>query len=325
MRRQRNNAEKRAGFTLIELLIVILIIGILVGMMLAAVGKITEKVSEVKARTEISEMNVALRAFMSDYQLKDPPPSLLYLREDGQYITGGNMADQKTVQFLQMCFGRNFNVFMPRDWNGNGTIDPPYVLQGQQSLVFYLGGIPVFDALGNLKGMSGFSRDNMLPNASATVNSNRKGPYFSFDNNRLSLQGSFPVYMDAYQVKNANQPYAFFSAQGNFAGYNQSQFLTNGTLLNPQGDCSLVGAFCYYEAINPTTGAPQYTSVNTYQILSAGKDGVFGFDTMPAVAGGVKWSAYGGLAGTGLNHSGQPAGNDDQANFSATKLGVGQN
>ena len=322
--------KQRSGYTLIELLVVILIISILVSLFLAAVNKITEKIQEVQARTEISEMAVALRAFMTDYQLSEPPPSFLVLHEDGQYnmvpcmVSGQPLAtaDMLTVQFLQKCFGRNFNPFAPRDWNGNGTIDPPYTMEGQQCLVFYLGGIPTYSPQG-LAGMTGFSSNNMLPNAVAATNTTRKGPYFAFDNKRLQVQGGFPVYLDAYLVKANPKPYAYFSAQGNYAGYNTPQRTVACTVLNSNGDCSSIGACCYQMSV--TNAGVQYTNINTFQLLSAGRDGVFGYDTAPQALGSVQWSPYGGLAGTGLNSAGIPAGKDDQANFSSTKLGIGQN
>ena len=31
------------------------------------------------------------------------------------------------------------------DFNGNGVLDPPYILQGDECLVFFLGGVPFQD------------------------------------------------------------------------------------------------------------------------------------------------------------------------------------
>jgi hypothetical protein len=61
-----------------------------------------------------------------------------------------------------------------------------------------------------------------------------------------------------------------------------------------------------------------YWKPNTYQIISAGRDGVFG-------AGNVPWSANTAAQAVGtagpLNQYKKPAGADDQANFNFSTLG----
>ena len=86
-----------------------------------------------------------------------------------------------------------------------------------------------------------------------------QGPYFNFVTTRLVLSGSFPVYLDPWQKKGSPQSYAFFSSQGNVNGYSPT-------------DCNSI-AFPYYEQ---TLTGINYTYNNRYQIISAGKDGVFG-------------------------------------------------
>jgi hypothetical protein len=219
-----------------------------------------------------------------DYNLSDPPPSALTLY-------GTNPQQGPSANFLVKMFGKTLGfgqTFV--DWNGDGVSNGPWMLEGEQCLVFYLGGIG---------GNQGFSTNNMNP---AQTGGKRKGPYFTFPTPRLvpgnvvnSALNAFPVYIDAWQAKSiphsapfANgMPYAYFSSNGTNNGYSTM-------------DCTSIGATPYFTA----TGV--YTNPNTYQVISAGKDGVFG------TAG---WTPSNGATGYGA---------DDQANFSANLLGVGQ-
>lgn len=303
MTRIHSRSEKRSAFTLVEIMVVILIIAILVTLLSAAVVMVMGRIPEVKTRTEIAEMSVALQAFMNDYNLSDPPPSVLVLSEASPLTTVSG-------PFLQKVFGKNLG---PTDWNGDNAINGPatgWVLEGEQCLVFYLGGIPNTAAVagGAPPGPQGFSTNNFNP---STPGGKRKGPYFNFETPRLVPLPSngFYVYVDPWQVKtiilNPNLPwsavkgqaYAYFSS----LGLNNSGYLTNSLL-----DCQTIGATPYWTAVSGTTPS-QFTNSNTYQIISAGKDGTFG--------GGL-WSPPSGA---------QKAGADDQANFSSTLLGKGQN
>jgi hypothetical protein len=81
--------------------------------------------------------------------------------------------------------------------------------------------------------------------------------------------------------------------------------------LPPGAVLAAPNARAYYELSN--TGMPLYTFNNTYQILSAGSDGVFG--SGGTVGGGVLWSSSAGATGPGR---------DDQANFASSILSAGQ-
>lgn len=291
MSRIHSRSEKRAAFTLIELMVVVLIIAILVSLVSSAVVMAMGKIPETQTRTEISQMEQALGAFMADYNLSTSPPSTLVLNESAP-LTGPSAA------FLQQVFGRNLGANGTAvDWNGDGQLNGPWALEGEQCLVFYLGGIG---------GTQGFSTNNINP---ATAGGKRKGPYFTFQTSRLipgnllnlppsghppNALNAFPVYLDAWKSKAAPQiapydngtPYAYFSSQGNNNGYTS--------------DCPTI------DLAGPYGTGTAYMNSNTYQIISAGKDGTFG---------GGTWNPSGGTTGASA---------DDQANFSSKLLGVGQ-
>ncbi len=349
MTRIKTQRPNRSAFTLVELLVVMAIIAILIGLLLAAVMRVMMKINEVQTRTDIAQMDVGINSFMQDYGLTNPPPSYLLICEDS---TGTNpnkslyptyqqlmndpdpytaAAATQTVKFFQQWFGKNFNINGKYNWNGNvdakgnPIYDPPYLLQGQQCLVFYLGGIPVW---GNnaVIGMSGFAPNITNPAAPAVAGSTRKGPYFNFLPARLSLPAASlaepasmlntknstkplvsrnnPVYLDPWKAKPQWQPYVFFSSQGGMNNYNATIFGTppKGPLTN---DCSMFDlAGPYYELT--ATKTANYAFNNRFQIISAGLDGQFG---------GGQWSSTAGATGFGR---------DDQANFASSILAAGE-
>jgi general secretion pathway protein G len=296
----RSRGVPRAGFTLIELLVVIAIIAILVSLSAAGVMKVLWKIPEVQTRTEIGEFDTALGSFMADYGLSDPPPSVLVLNE-------ASPQSGPSGPFLTKVFGKNLG---PTDWNGDGTIGGTWVLEGEQCLVFYLGGIPNTQQVagGSARAGLGFSTNNMKPSfgsmATETMGA-RRGPYFQFQSSRLvagpAASANFFMYIDAWKSKTSplystlgGSPYAYFSSNG----LNNTGYLSNGML-----DCQSIGAAPYRDASTP----PNFTFSNKYQIISAGQNGQFG-------------------AGVWTPSNGAPdvAGRDDQANFSRLLLGAGQ-
>jgi len=318
MLRDHSHTDKRSAFTLVEMVVVLLIIAILVSLTWSVVMNVNVKVTEAQTRTEISELAVALQAFMSDYGLSDPPPSKLILNETSPLST-------PSAPFLQKVFGKNLGygqAFV--DWNGDGSPNGPWILGGEQCLVFYLGGIPNTAAVA--KGLppapQGFSTNNINP-ALIPPGTKTKGPYFQFVSSRLvPASGGFFYYEDPWQAKTGHMPYVYFSSNGNNNGYNY----TDCNTIVFTDALGLHNPLPYWTAQSPV--APflptAYTNSNTFQIISAGKDGKFGYTPTPpspfpppvGLLFGNWWSPTSGAVGTGA---------DDQANFSSTLLGQGQN
>ncbi len=287
----------RSAYTMLELTVVILVITVCLSLISSLAVKAVDKLTEMETRKEISELEVALRAFMSDYRLTEPPPSYLVLNEVAPFNTMAQDNGQSGV-FLERMFGKNLG---PTDWNGDGKINGVFVLKGDQCLVFYLGGIPnSADVVsGAPPSPQGFSANNMNPGLSTALSPKRKGPYFHFVTTRLWPQRVFSgwdgffTYLDPWMTKSGplyltmgGSPYAFFS----FVGIQNQYAITND-----------YGAYPYFTGIN------QYVNLSSYQIISAGKDGSFG---------GGSWNPSNGATGCGA---------DDQTNFSSTLLGAGQN
>ena len=299
----RTRRDRPAGFTLIELLVVIAIIAVLVSLTAAAVMKVLGKGPLVRTRVEIGNMEAALGIAMKTLNNGSSGatylPSKIVLREDGKYTPATNPAHAQTVQVLTNLFGKgavNLTTPVQIDWNGDGVINTgvEYTLEGEECLVFFMGGIP--SAPGSTPACLGFVKGSNPSPVPVPATATRYVPFFPFDGARLirspraGAPANFLVYKDPY----GKTAYAYFSWYG--AG--------NDYVLT---DCASLGVQPYY---TKSGTAASFFNPRGCQIISAGADGTFG-------VGGV-WDPIKGYGGTGV-------GNDDMSNFSKNLLGVGTN
>jgi prepilin-type N-terminal cleavage/methylation domain-containing protein len=289
MKHVRASRPRRPAFTLVELLTVIAIIAVLIGLLLPAVNKVLDNATKAQTTSEIGQLSVALNAAKTDlmgnttYTL----PAQLLLREDNNYNMA-NPVEAATYYALRQAFGK-FAIAKGNniDWNGDGAIDGPWLLYGDSALVFWLGGIPTPVAT-SPPGCLGFSNNTTNP---AMPGGTRRGPYYEFKSSRLVPCNSAPTfykYLDPYSSGNTGQPYAYFTVY------------SNGTY---GSDCPNLG-------VNPYMSGLTYLNPNGFQIISAGKNRLFG--------PGGQWNPTTGYGGGG-------PGADDLANFSSTFLGAPQN
>jgi prepilin-type N-terminal cleavage/methylation domain-containing protein len=326
IRKPRTRAG-RPAFTLIELLVVIAIIAVLVSLTATAVMAVLRKGPEVQTRVEISQMESDIAGVRRDLNNVPFIPSRIKLSETNYYPQASVMGtdDYYTVQFLKQAFGKHtcydFQYPLPAgvfiDWNGNGqpdlypnattgSPDDGIVLEGQQCLVFFLGGIPT---AAGVNGTLGFSKDSQNPTLPPSPGSSRWGPYFEFKSPRLKAgPGGFFSYMDAYGT---GQPYAYFASYNPEGVGQYNRPVVGATVTN---DCPSLFPN------PPYTGQPgfvvPYQQPNTIwvnptgvQIISAGRDGKFGTPSL--------WSPKGGTT--------DPNGRDDQSNFVINLMAAGQN
>lgn len=327
--------NRRAGFTLVELLVVIFVIAILVALLVPVVMGALKAGNNAAVTSEINALGQALATFKNDKG--DYPPSRILLCENGGYpvtstaavdsltgtaayraragatapdITLGELA-RKSVQYFRKFFPKvqlsTSGAIWPAgstewyDFNGNGVMDAPYVLQGDECLVFFLGGIPV---TGTTFGVSGFAKNPTNPFKNSVATTNRYDPYYEFKGDRLIDDDGdgIPSYLDSLgrtRLTGAAPTnfYAYFSAYGNNnydpndvdfnddANDNGQKYLGVTHINSAYSDGSVIA---FSPAPNPyTTDTPldrvgtawrptKFQNPQSFQIISAGSDGRYG-------------------------------------------------
>lgn len=252
---------------------------------------------EFSVRREIGNLESGVANFRTSFDVTFIP-SRIQLSETCHYPLRDQPGtlDYDSVHYLEKLWPKiDVRAGTAIDWNGDGQAKGDWILEGDECLVFFLGGIPA--KAGRGAACMGFSTDPRNP---ATRGGKRAGPFFEFPSSRLKdLHGrGFFSYLDHY---GPGKPYAYFSSYGVTNGYNRYG----------STDCPSLGVWPYARALQPK---PQYINARGFQIISAGKDGVFGPGTdnpehvwLPDSPQGV------------------PAeGKDDQANFSRSFLGKPQ-
>lgn len=312
--------RRRLGFTLVELLVVLAIIALLIALLIPAVAAAVRAARSAAVQAEINQMAQALSDFKGKYG--DYPPSRIALREDGGFPVGlaaatgsGGSADVTAGQLFQRAVVA-FRKFWPKvivdssgaavgtatsfyDFNGDNTFNgnKVMILQGPETLVFFLGGIPVFDpTAGKVTGVSGFAKNPSNPFVNQAISSNRTPPLFEFDTGRLLTNSTtgMPSYVDSINP-NGNSFYAYFSSNMG-AGYDPNdvnvneadsnavspiQLLYNTTF--PVFNGTTLGKQTYSPAPNPYTSnvtisasGVTYLNGQSFQIVSPGIDGYYG-------------------------------------------------
>jgi general secretion pathway protein G len=344
-----------SGFTLVELLVVIIILAILIALLLPAINGAFRTARQAAVSAEINLLAQALERFKAQYG--DYPPSRFLAVESGNYVqffgnttplnaAGGGVLDptspgtgditlgqlaQRSAAALRRFFPKLSTTGLPAgvwyDFNGNGKgpaqSETAYILHGHECLVFFLGGVPLFD--GQSYGLTGFGKDPTNPFSNSIVgnamyNPNRQQPFFDFNAGRLFLDpnglSGIPGYYDslgtapppvAGGAPTALNYYAYFSAYGSGAydpndvnfwypapGSGQpATYEVDANLSGPIGLMYLVGFPTFGTTVPfsahspspnpytttttaPTTGTITYQKPQTYQIISAGVDGLYG-------------------------------------------------
>ncbi len=320
IRRRPGEGRGPHGFTLVELLVVILILAVLIALLLPAINGALRTAKNAAVGSEINQLAQALASFKAKYG--DYPPSRVWLSEDGNFgvntstaaLATGDISSAQLAQrslaimrkfFPRVVFNSSSDVFGSGsaqwyDFNGDGVFQyhAPYILQGHECLVFFLGGIPQQTAAGF--GMTGFGKDptnpftNSIPllpngNPNPMYSNNRQAPLYEFVANRLVLDPSdasgIPGYLDSLgnpappAVATPPPPfgivpgspvnfYAYFSSYGN-GGYdpNDVNFPSELDVNNSEAELTYHVAFpvagnCVSPAPNPYTSSTSAPFLN---------------------------------------------------------------
>ena len=213
-RNYRITSNRRSGFTLVEILVVIAIIAVLASLILGGVMAFMRKGPEVQNRNDILQISSAMQKFYADYKFY-PPDRIRLCSNRSQY--GATPLDVQSLACIGHMFPSLPGNFTKIWWDGkahpNGT-NLDFTLEGDQALVFFLGGPPNGASTPAL--MGGFSTNPTDPVDVANVAPNRK-KHMDFDLGRLQLvaragnnaAANFPSYLDSYK----KIPFVFFQLQ----------------------------------------------------------------------------------------------------------------
>lgn len=234
----------RRGLTLVEILIVMMIIGVLVGLVVPALVGVRRRAVNSQATAEVSQLAASVDRFQAKYNCY--PPSFMKLRESTKYQQK-NAMDLFSVEYLRRIFpnihlemttsgtetplgesGRwNFmwcddginsdgsvkNPGDPTTWstiNNQGPEGGYYICEGDEMLVFWLGGIASFKRDPQTWGvaadstaitLNGFctnpANPSGVPAANIPSSNNRTAPLFEFTPDRLFVRAAIPGYGDS--------------------------------------------------------------------------------------------------------------------------------
>jgi len=319
--------SRNSAFTLVELMIVIAIIGVLVSLVSVGVMTALEKGRSVAARLEIGQLEAGISAAKTDLGNVEVLPSILKLyRSKSAFETAANTVNsalqpsdplaKSSWMFLTKAFGKTISgesdgtsadvlewfgadrntttgALIPQGSYWPGNVANPVTLQGMEVLVFLLGGIPAYDNAANKVTFQGFSSARLNP-CEVKPNSSlkRKGPYYEFDTARIGWTKLNNYSAGVYAYKNPFDGYYAYFASPDYKTFSTTPLVFNGISLYP---------------FRTGTGLNPYKNPKTFQIISPGKDQIFG-------GGGT----YAAGAGDYIIGS---AGYDDMANFAPDILG----
>jgi hypothetical protein len=343
MKRAHRTRAGRAGFTLVELLVVIAIIIILVGLISAAAIRALAKGRETVNTKDIRELAVGIGNFQTRYKVPYIPSRIILCETQANYFSAPGVFKsqlfQDSYEYIMRVWPRlNWGTVNPGgwtgiDWDGNGAPSGDQVLEGEECLVFFLGGI---QSNGNVApgrpagppGTMGFSTNPLNP---AQLGGSRDNPFFEFQSNRLVfIRAGVPYYSyldpygrsDGLGTRISGAPYAYFSSYKSANNYNRYYTglppAPNVPLLGPGvSDCATLGLWPFAESATPV----RYLNPSSFQIISAGPDSLFGPGSDPAA--GPLWSPAN--ASNVVGYQDLQPGHDDMSNFHDRPLGISAN
>jgi prepilin-type N-terminal cleavage/methylation domain-containing protein len=352
MRRPNATTPRRPGFTLAELVVVLGIILLLVSLIAGAVLKFAGQGDVLKARHEISNLALAINNFKTVMKV-DYIPSRFRLREQISTYNLNDKLDAESYAYLKKLFPKLSSQSVI-DWNNNGVVDGAVDLEGHQCLIFFLGGIPSYGP----NTCNGFSTNPSNPAAPGGERING-GPFYNdFKADRLVVVPTQPLnpqvsiangtqaggagffsYLDPWAKDiNDGNVYAYFSSYTKNNGYNRyyNYYLSLNVPAMQATDCPFLtvenyqaigtttqGLWPYAQKVGQSTNTtPEYLNPNTFQILCAGPNKVFGQGTVLVANGGV-WTTPSYVWTTATANVVSPLGQDDYSNFHDKQLGSG--
>lgn len=296
--KEKQMARSRSGFTLIELLVVIVVIAILAALLFPAITGAVQTAREAAVVTDIANFQSDFVSFKQRFGMM--PPSFVVLPENSDLwdddwtasppVAGITDLHRRSSRALIRQLWPEFDFLyggttaMPGmlDINDDGDTTDVLVLNGAESLAFFVGGVPDrvdtnSDGVDDAWKLVGFSANPQMPFDRA--GGNRVGPFGNFFVSRLVDVDSdmMPEYCDPFPGQRT--PYQYLSGYEEGGGsrpfgldYDPSS-ATNPSTVDDELIASPLGLSDGYW-VSSSGSRPDYFSQG--QMISPGADGDFG-------------------------------------------------
>lgn len=282
MSRRSLRANRRGGFTLTELLLVLLIIATLVGLLLAAIGPAVLGTTEARHRMQLDLIKGALA---TDYKSGYPPcfgvPVGNGAKIPVDYVRFRTFLRKKFPQAAGLHNALANGTQLPQQpTNAPANLDFAN-MDAAESWVFWVGGIPQFtnDSVTGRRvaTMSGFATDPTNPFRPRFYNNgqekNRTAVAFGFTPGELR-DGDNDGWPEYYLSPEHLAPIVYFRSEDyTYKDTNGNEY---SSAYSPMGGLNQFGVAAPYA--RPTTGTEvQWFNPDSFQLISAGQDNVYGF------------------------------------------------
>jgi prepilin-type N-terminal cleavage/methylation domain-containing protein len=248
----------RSGFTLVEILVVITIIGLVAGIALPAIGQALARARNAAIKTEIDMMHMAVMNYRNEYG--SFPPS----------ITLATSTTDWGARHLSRTFPRVSLV--------TATSQLPRITFNNMS-----GGTLTLTAITPANSLSlwlhGYTSDPTQPIWATTASGTlARQKMYDFDTTRMSSGTAPTAFLPGvyHAAGKPGSPYIYIDSRAYTSGAWPPSGTSYRIVTNSGTTTFTISGSTYAPQVNPVTGT--FFNLDTFQILSAGRDEVWNTD-----------------------------------------------